>query len=473
MRSTGLKRTNLASTLCISLVALIISNCIFQVAYATPGDRIESAFSFRNTVVSEGKLKAVQSQALISAPGMKSWQIDLNPKLKSLVTGGSLRVPLPSGGALDMSITSSKTLNNGDVQIIGEFVGGGRALLTINDRASFGSIISDSHNLLLGWDSAQGQFLVDRASMTDRNLNLDADFRVPVGFEAKKLSNSITAPTAAEQAILNSGGKTRIDLLVVYSREFGSIFGSPLTRINQLVGFSNDAFDRSGILIQLNLVSAVELPFDNSRGGGAILTDATASRGDFSDLAALRDQFGADLVAVLPASSGSSASGVAWISGDDPDSAFSVTRLSPRCCDSVFTHEIGHNLGSGHEHQSANPSQSSPCRFSFTGYSCGHGNSAAGWGTIMSYLNDRAIGYKFSNLDSTCLGQPCGIAQGNPNAADNRTSFNISRSLVANFRGEVSTTPLPPSPPPSPLEPINTAEPWLTIIIDLLLVTDP
>lgn len=473
MRSVGLIRTKLvlAQFACVAVLWLSV-----PLAYASNDAvdiNVQTAFVFRDINIEEETKEgnqAIQSQVTKSAPQLNTWRISLSPALKSIAAGSMLRIPLPDGDALDVVISSSKLLENGDTQIIGEFADGGRALLTLNEKASFGSIISDDHNLVLSWDQTTGQILVDRAGLPDRNDTLSPDFMIPDGFDLQKRSTAIARPSAIQQQQINSGSKTRIDILIVYSSEFAGLFGSPQTRINQLIGFSNDAFDRSGILIQLNLVSAVELPFNNNRGEGAILSDATASRGDFSGLAALRNQVGADLVAVLPGSPGSFASGVAWISGDNPNTAFSVTRLSPGCCDSVFTHEIGHNLGSGHEHRSANPSQPSPCGSNFTGYSCGHGNSSAGWGTIMSYLNDRAIGYKFSNLDATCLGQPCGIAAGNPNAADNRTSFNISRSLVANFRSAVGTPP--PDPPPPPPEPVPVTEPWLSIIINLVLDSD-
>ena len=74
----------------------------------------------------------------------------------------------------------------------------------------------------------------------------------------------------------------------------------------------------------------------------------------------------------------------------------------------------------------------------------------------MSYLNDRAVGYRFSNLDSDCQGQPCGIPEGQPNAADNRRSFNLSRVLVEAFRPTV--VPLEPDPPNDP-DPDPPADP--------------
>ena len=102
----------------------------------------------------------------------------------------------------------------------------------------------------------------------------------------------------------------------------------------------------------------------------------------------------------------------------------------------------------------------SRCNGGFTGFSCGHGNTEPQgdtpvWGTIMTNIrapsfrdpDARAvIGFRFSNLDNTCVGEPCGIAPNLPGpeqAADNRTSFNMSRILVGGFREPVEPTPEP------------------------------
>nr|MBX2849744.1 hypothetical protein [Acidiferrobacterales bacterium] len=148
-----------------------------------------------------------------------------------------------------------------------------------------------------------------------------------------------------------------------------------------------------------------------------------------------------------------------WVNGAIADFAFSATRLCANCCDSVFTHEIGHNLGSGHEYSSVNPNPPFPfdecdTRITVTEYACGYGNNSSGWGTIMSnFSNKAAIGYLFSNTDNSCQGSACGIAAGNFEAADNRTSFNLSRLVVAEFRDEVITQP--------PNNPGNTDYGWL------------
>jgi len=127
----------------------------------------------------------------------------------------------------------------------------------------------------------------------------------------------------------------------------------------------------------------------------------------------------------------------------------SSSKLSPICCDLVFAHEVGHNLGSSHERLSVNPDQPSSCDTSvagnggFTGFSCGHGVLGQ-WGTIMTgdEPNLPRLGLNlFSNLSNACEGQPCGIAEGQPGQADNQRSFNITREIVSGYRDEVLSEP--------------------------------
>lgn len=179
-----------------------------------------------------------------------------------------------------------------------------------------------------------------------------------------------------------------------------------------------------------------KINFNNAANTGDLLDDATDGVGSFSSVDALRNQYFADLVAVLPFKASGSIGGIAWISGNSAANAYSVSQFAPWGSDSLFAHEVGHNLGSGHERISANPNQPDPCDGGYTGYACGHGNGAQG--TIMSYLDDSAWSFVFSNPDLDCDGEPCGIANGQNNATDNKSSFNITAPLVSSFRVDTS-----------------------------------
>ena len=270
-------------------------------------------------------------------------------------------------------------------------------------------------------------------------------------------------------------GVSTVRMLFVYSQEFANGFASPENRIAQLVAFTNSAFSRSGVQIELEIAHTQLVPFSNGNSDSSLITQVTNGSGAFTSVEALRDTHFADMVAVLAFNTSSFSSGVAWLNGDDPDFAYSVTRLSRFCCDSVFAHEIGHNLGSGHERASVNDI-SDPCdEFNFTGYSCGHGNKANGWGTIMSRLDSENVGEVFSNPGLNCLGEPCGIAEGIVGAADNFSSFNQSRLLVANFKPDPPTddgTDDPAPTNPNSSDPNGANKDSVVPIISILLDDD-
>jgi hypothetical protein len=201
-----------------------------------------------------------------------------------------------------------------------------------------------------------------------------------------------------------------------------------------MIAFTNDAYVRSGINIELKLAHARQVNFNNAENPGTLLSQSRQGTGSFSNVHAIRDQYYADMVAVLPFKSSGGISGIAYVNGNNQAVAYSVSQFAVWGSDSLFAHEIGHNLGSGHERISANSSQPSPCTGGYTGYACGHGNGSGKQGTIMSYLNDRAWGFVFSNPQLDCNGEPCGIANGQTNAADNKTSFNITGPLIEVFR---------------------------------------
>jgi len=391
--------------------------------------------------------------------GVLSWGISIDPNFKLLGQGRVFNIPLPDGNILKASVQKRDVLNNGDVQIQADIYGGGAAIFTIGVGVTFASISHQSSRFSIGMDNDGRPAMFDQLSFPDDDANLGDDMMMPADFLHQRLNmltnqsranqtRNLSTPSTVESEVSN------IDVLVVYSSEFADVFSSPETRINQLIAFSNASFTNSGILINLRLAAAVEVGFDNNDSVSENLSNATNGTGSFTNLAALRNQHGADLVSVLNVNLENqfSANGIAWLNATNQRLAFSATRISANCCDSVFTHEIGHNLGSGHEYTIVNPNlpTSNQCGGGITGFSCGHGNFANSWGTIMTNYGisaKAAVNFVFSNLDVECVGSACGVAQGNANAADNRSSFNLTRLLVADFRDEVVVvTPVEPSP---------------------------
>jgi len=366
------------------------------------------------------------------------YQIQFNRQASSVEVGRVMNAALPDNNTIAITVAKKEHLDNGDVQISGSYANDGWMIMTIGKDSAYANFSNTEHSFSLNDDPRTTSFLIDNRTSNAYQVDLQDDFIIPPhilknGRSPNLLGDRVSQANTNRESCKNSF----IGFMALYSPEFGNGFANPVTRINQMLGFTNAAYKRSGIKIELKLVHARQVGFENKESTGNLLNLVTAGREVFSNVPSLRTTYGADLVAVLPFSSGGLVRGRGWINGDSRNYGYSVSQFAIWGSDSVFAHEIGHNMGSGHERISSNPSHNSPCNtsYTFTNYACGHGNASHpdNWGTIMSYLNDGVIGYKFSNPNLNCLGAPCGIPAGQANAADNASAFNISREFVANF----------------------------------------
>jgi hypothetical protein len=374
------------------------------------------------------KVQSKQSESQASNDTV-AYPIRINRGMSAVNVGDLIDLPLPGGDLLQIKADKKWAAPNGDIQVTGQFKGNGSAVITFGKDSVFANFSSEEYRYGISLDQNRQASLIDHKASAN-SIDLGDDMRI----EEKTLQreNISNLPPQENTTQASADNKSIVTLLAIYSPQFANGFTNPITRINQMIAFTNQAYDRSGIFIELQLVHAQEISFDNGANTGTLLDRVSDGTHSFTGTHALRDEHFADLVAVLPYVSQGGIGGIAWVSGNQAQNAYSVSQFAFYGSDSLFAHELGHNLGSNHERRSANPSQSRPCTGGFTGYSCGHGNGAQG--TIMSYLDDSAWGYVFSNPDLDCNGEPCGIAQGQANAADNRASFNLTGPLVQAFR---------------------------------------
>jgi len=239
-----------------------------------------------------------------------------------------------------------------------------------------------------------------------------------------------------------------IDLLVVYSQGFADYHGgSPMTRINQLIALTNQAFADSGVFVTINLAHAeLNAQISNYGFNGSILHDEIFAIAPFQNLPALRDTYNADLVMVIRRNNHTDhgSCGVATTGNDyDLDKVFSlisdgfdVHGSGEYCSDYTFAHELGHNLGSGHD-------VDHDC-FGAYGYSCGYGadnGDANDFGTIMSYQRPR-LGVYSSPLLTCTGGAACGVPEGEDHPADNVRSLNNRAYNISRFRDAGPVAPI-------------------------------
>ncbi len=226
-----------------------------------------------------------------------------------------------------------------------------------------------------------------------------------------------------------------IDVLVLYTNAAAAQAGGDqamLDTLDWVVAQSNEIYEGSTIDLSIRLVGAVRAVgyLDDSQ---SMYNDLVALT-ERTDLAlnqvhAMRDELGADLVALIR-SSGSDACGMAWLlPANTPAYAsigFSVTGVD--CLmNTTFTHELGHNMGCCHAAGDGGGCQTG----GVFPYSLGHrftDSTGQLCRTVMAYSPGTKI-TRFTSPDVYWMGS----ATGSENQ-DNARTINETRLAVANFR---------------------------------------
>ncbi len=248
-----------------------------------------------------------------------------------------------------------------------------------------------------------------------------------------QLPGDLTVP---EGAMLDDG--SIIDIMVVYTTA-AAVGGSIASEIQLAIDETNQSYINSGVNPRMRLVKTVEVSYAES---GNIQIDRNRLQnktdGYMDNVHALRDLYGADMVALIVANGGGYC-GMAYImtsvSTSFENYAFQVTARSCATGYYSFGHEFGHIQSARHDWY-VDSTNNSP----YT-YNHGYVDPRDNWRTIMAYRNDcgscSRIQY-WSNPDVLYGGQPMGVHEGQFNAADNRKTLNNTAWTVANFRQSIS-----------------------------------
>ena len=271
-----------------------------------------------------------------------------------------------------------------------------------------------------------------------------------------------------------------IDVMVVYTPNAAAM-GSIDLFIQSALNNASDIYRNSRISTRLRLVHKAQVDYTQAAvdadGRGGLFDDITRlsftqgvlpdgsvpdPEGSMDEIHALRDRYGADLVALFVAAPAGGTCGIAYVPSfgeypmDDFESlGFSVTA---RECEgsgySVFTHEIGHNQGARHDPYNAGcPTGPDSCDVGENfPWRYGRCNTDLGWRTAMAYggnpLGDCPLSTRrFSSPVILFQGVPTGDAD----RRDNRRVLLETAQRVANFR-QSKTEPPPPPPPPNSLQ---------------------
>ncbi|WP_051234582.1 carbohydrate binding domain-containing protein [Marinimicrobium agarilyticum] len=258
----------------------------------------------------------------------------------------------------------------------------------------------------------------------------------------KKVAGALAAGSLLLGAALAQAAPL-VDVLVLYIDEAQQTSaGRDIeARIGAYISYNNQAFENSNVDMRLRLVGAEKVDLDytyvTSENLGALRSNST--------VAALRQEYGADLVTLLnlrQPMSGGYICGIGYIPWGDASNgrlasnagsaAFSLVGVD--CGLSTFAHELGHNMSLGHSYVQNSGG-------GVWEWARGHGVQGL-FSTVMAYPQSYGTRNQiqiFSTPDVVdCSGQPCGVDRSQPQGADASRSLNNLAQQIADFMPHVT-----------------------------------
>ena len=238
---------------------------------------------------------------------------------------------------------------------------------------------------------------------------------------------------------------SRIDVIILYTTNARILMGGAVNaEAEALLALlnANTAFANSLVTTRLNLVHLDEIAYSESGNAATDLFRLSNPGDGFIDgIHAIRDSLGADNVSLFV--SAINGCGIAWLMNNVTPAfqgfSFNVVQIDCAAGNLTYAHEVGHNLGCHHNRESVGSGMGA------FPYSFGYWEPGESFRTVLSLSNGSPRVMQFSNPDVTFTGQPTGIAEGLPDAADNAQTINNTAFTMANFRQAVCPVILPVS----------------------------
>lgn len=390
------------------------------------------------------------------------------------IAGGELKLNTPDGKTVGIKYDRVEEHADGNWSWIGQNESGEHALFTFGEHAAFGEIFANGRTLrVVARDGGAWLMETNRAMLAGSHhgrRDHGPDFLIPpesLPVSAADVSMAGSKATTGSASSIPLKAVAVVDLAVGYTNGFvaaqlGANQSAAITRITYLVGLTNAAYQRSGVNMRIRLVNTTQVTFpDNTDNEDALqkLTGYNQANQQFvtpdaafNSLRGAREEFGADLVALIrphraPEQNGC---GIAWLIGANGRDivpatherfGFSVVSdggdIDERdgneyyCSTHSLAHELGHNMGQVHNRPDA------PVAGRHV-YSYGHREtSSTGFYTLMAYpinnSDQEEVAFFATPLINFAAGRPLGVA----GSADNVRSMNETMPIIAQFRATV------------------------------------
>jgi hypothetical protein len=315
-----------------------------------------------------------------------------------------------------------------------------QVLFTQGERVGFGEMIGDNKRLII---EQRGNDVVV--------VNVGLSGLAPGIYDGDVVGDISGLPLQNNQNIQELEEFVVVDLMLLFTQNIVDTFPGEMTQalLEHLVFKANLAFVDSFINVRLRLVHTEFVDFQDPSNFTALsqLSDVldnnpnTPAVDSLQQVADLREQFGADLVAMIRTHNLNERDvcGVARFPDPNSDVLINISNVGisggSNCLD-TFTHEIGHNFGA--QHQRINDQPQGPTAFA------GALVVNDKFNTVMSSIGtgdiNRDFGLPvFSNPDLVCGGITCG----DPLVSDNARVVNGAASTNAGLRASVVQTTVP------------------------------
>jgi len=257
----------------------------------------------------------------------------------------------------------------------------------------------------------------------------------------KYLINILAIFIISSFLVIQAAGAVTLDVMLVYDttattwvNNNGGMEAFSLDAVNRM----NLAAQNSEIDITFRHVHSVSVNYTH-QDFDSDLSAITNGTGGFSNIGTLRDNSGADLVALLiDTGSAYGMTGLGWLLGNyngSPGYAFTTSAIRSVAISHTLTHEVGHNMGA---HHSKNQNNGEGPNSSLADYSAGWyftGTNTQDYHTIMAYNSDGYGNYyQSAPLFSTPLLTYQGTTAGDAQDGDNSRLIRDTMNAVAGYR---------------------------------------